>query len=61
MNDTELQALAILVLAEVTAMNSENTRRDREGLSLAYGEVAFASMDCYKALDAELRRRAVLK
>ena len=60
MNDLELQSLAMLVLAEVSAMNAENAQRLRDGLAIAYVDANYSSLDCVRCLDVELRKRNVL-
>ena len=61
MTDTELQALTMLVLAEVSGMNAGNAERERQGYAQMYDDGAFVQVDCVRCLDAELRRRGVLK
>jgi hypothetical protein len=61
MNDIELNALATLVHAEIAAMEAENTCRADRGVAPAYDDSMMTGLDCVKCLDAELRRRGVLK
>jgi len=60
MSDIELQALAMLMLAEVSAMNAENSERMAHNLQMAYVDSNYLTLDCVRCLDVELRRRKVL-
>jgi hypothetical protein len=60
-SDTELAALTALVNTETEAMRWENECRVRNDNAVAYRDDSFTSLDCVRCLDAELRRRGVLR
>jgi hypothetical protein len=60
MTDIELQALTVLVRAEIEAMIAANQARTHNGYQVAYEDDSFLGLDCVKCLDAELRNRGVL-
>ena len=61
LSDVELQALSTLVVADVTEIEAGNNDRAHHGYAPAYGLGAMWGMDSYRCLEAELRRRGVIK
>ena len=61
MSDAELAALTAIVVAETASMKCENDFRIQAGMSQAYPDSCITGTDAMKSLDAELRRRGVIK